>query len=442
MSLVSTSGIRGPVGQTVTADLALDLGRVIACRSGEQIVVGHDARETSEWLLDGLTAGLRSCGADVINIGLVATPTLARSVSWVDADMGVMVTASHNPAEYNGFKLIDRSGRGVPPEEIRALVDAIDTTAYEPAGWNQAGSQQVTDRMGRRHVEAITTVIDPLDDIEVVVDVGNGAGGVTIDALRSLGAHVIPLNEEPDGRFPNRPSEPAAEHCGELQDTVANTGAVLGIALDGDADRMQAVTESGTFVQGDVLLGIFAEHTAEAGDRIVAPINTSHAVDVAVEEMGVTVSRTAIGDTHVAAEATAPDVVFGGEPSGAWIWPDQALCADGPFAACRLASLVDKRGSLDELITEFETYPLQRENVSVDNKHDLMDEIEPKVLQDYGDRCLTVNGVFVDFDDGWFLIRPSGTEPLLRVTAEAETDRRTTELLEHAGDYIEDARGS
>lgn len=440
MSLVSTSGIRGPVGQTVTVDLAVDLGRVIATQSGDRVVVGHDPRETSEWLTDGLTAGLRACGADVITVGLVPTPTLARAVEWTDADIGVMVTASHNPAEYNGFKLLEPSGRGVPPDEVRKLVNAIRATAHEPAKWDQSGKANDQNGMTERHIAAIADTVGSIESLDVVVDVGNGAGRLTIEALRRIGATVTPLHEEPDGRFPNRPSEPTPENCTELQREVQRSDADLGIALDGDADRMQATTGTGSFVQGDILLAIFAREAADPGDRVVAPINTSLAVDDALKAIGVEVTRTPIGDTYVASEAAAADIAFGGEPSGAWIWPDSTLSPDGPMAACRLASLVAHHGSMDALIDGIDPYPIRRENVSTEHKHSVMDGVKPAVKDRYGERCTTVDGLFVEFDDGWFLIRPSGTEPLIRLTAEGECDDRAEELLERATELTKEER--
>lgn len=435
MSLVSTSGIRGHVGREIRAELALGLGQVIASRDTNRIIVGRDHRETGSMLVDALTAGLREFGADVVTIGTVATPTLARAVRWLDGDLGVMVTASHNPPEYNGFKFWDRSGRALSADRVTELVEAI-AEDRSPLAWDGMGTHEHVNGMSARHAEAIEKVVDDLSDLEIIVDVGNGAGGVAIDALERLGARVHPMNASPDGRFPNRPSEPTAENCQELQATVKDSSADLGVALDGDADRMQAVTESGVFVGGDVLLALFGASVATSGSRIVAPINTSRSVDAHLEPQGVSIIRTQIGDIHVATEIDSADAVFGGEPSGAWIWPDEILCPDGPLASCRLAERVLRRGSLDTIIAEIDTYPLRRHNVRTTSKHDAMESVRERIIDKYGDRMSPIDGVYVALDDGWLLIRPSGTEPMIRITAEAETEKRVNCLIREATDLV------
>lgn len=432
MSLFGTSGIRGPVNDLVSADLALDLGRGVASNGWTRVTVGRDHRKTSEWLVDALVAGARECGADVVDLGLVSTPTLARSVDWYDGDVGVMVTASHNPPEDNGFKLWARDGQAIESSNLRSLITSAKAGLHEPVGWDETGARETVDDAVDRHVASIVDDAPELEGLSVVVDVGNGTGGVTVRTLEELGADVVGLHDEPDGRFPNRPSEPGPEACSKLREVVSSTDADLGVAHDGDADRMLAVTESGEFVSGDLLLAIFARAEATEGDRIAAPINTSLAVDDALESLGASVTRTPIGDVHVANRARESDVVFGGEPSGAWIWPDVAMCPDGSLAACRLAALVRERGSLDALAEEIETYPLRRRSLETESKSAVMDGIRRAVTNRYPDASTTMDGVHVAFDDGWFLIRASGTEPLVRLTAEAETERRADELLDAA----------
>lgn len=436
MSLIGTSGMRGTVGETVTADLALSIGRAVASRGTDRLVVGHDPRETSSWLVDALTAGARECGADVIDAGLVATPTLARAVEWTDADLGVVVTASHNPPQDNGFKFWRPTGRAYDASDCRQIADRVNAQRFDPTSWDDTGDRTTVGDATNRHVDALTNVTSRLDELDVVVDVGNGAGGVTARALEVLGADVRVLNGSPDGRFPNRPSEPTEESCEKLQTAVVETGADFGVAHDGDADRAMAVTESGRFVSGDVLLAVFGRAVATAGDRIAAPINTSHAVDEALADVGASVTRTPIGDVHIAERVMKPDVVFGGEPSGAWIWPDQILCPDGPLAACRLAQLVRAEGSLDAYVDSVETFPLHRRSIETESKRDVMERVRGAVQREFPDRCTKMDGVHVEFDDGWFLVRASGTQPLVRVTAEGHTEDRAAELLERAEEFV------
>jgi len=440
MSIFGTSGVRGSVGEDVTAETALSLGRALGSTHDGTVVVGRDARPSGEWLTPALVAGLRECGVDVVALGRVATPTLARSVDRRGAVTGVMVTASHNPAGDNGFKFWTESGRTFDAERRRRLTDRVCTKRFDLQPGGATGDVDAVDDATANHRRALQGTVGNIDSLSVVVDVGNGMGGVTVETLRALGCSVRTLDGRPDGTFPARPNEPTADHCRTLRECVAATDADLGIAHDGDADRMMAVTESGAFVPGDVLLALFARETASEGDRIAAPINTSFAVDEELARIGASVTRTQVGDVHVAEQAAKEDVVFGGEPSGTWIWPDETYCPDGPLAACRLAALVDDAGSFDALVDDITRYPIRRYTVDVDAKSDVVQNVRRTVGDEYGDaRITTTDGVRVD-DDGWFLVRASGTQPLVRITAEADSGERADELLDTASTLVERSR--
>ena len=440
--MFGTSGVRGRVGETVTAELALSIGRAVATDGASTVLLGRDARETGRFLADAVAAGLAECGADVIDLGRVATPTLARSIDRLGADAGVVVTASHNPAPDNGLKLWTPSGQAFDTERRERITDLIETDAYAFADWDASGGRQRDSTATAAHESALIAAADadPIADLEVVVDIGNGVGGVTADALGELGADVTTLNAQPDGSFPGRPSEPTAETLTALCGQVESGDADLGIAHDGDADRMLAVDETGTFVPKDVLLALFARRAVEeaGGGQVAVPVATSRCVDDAVADAGGEVVHTKVGDVFVAEAAAEPGAVFGGEPSGAWIWPDETLCPDGPLAACRLAALAGSRGPLSELVEGVDTYPLARDNIDVDNKAAVMKRVAEGVRADF-ERVDTTDGVRVDTDDGWVLIRASGTQPLVRVTAEAGTEATAERLRELAADRVTDA---
>ncbi len=433
--MFGTSGIRGPVGETVTAELALLLGRALGVDAAT-VVVGRDPRDTGDPLVDALTAGLRESGTDVIDLGVAATPTIARAVGWEGADAGVAVTASHNPPADNGFKLWQPTGQAFDANQRQVIADRVHEKVAEFASWDAQGDRRTANSTAR-HREAVVDAVDPAQDLDVVVDVGNGAGGVTVDALTALGCRVETLNAQPDGAFPGRPSEPTAANCRSLTALVGETDADLGIAHDGDADRMRAVADDGTFLSGDVLLAIFALDTAAAGDRVAVPVDTSLAVEDALADAGIETTRTPVGDVHVAAAASEPDVVFGGEPSGAWIWPDETLCPDGTLAAGTLVALAADR-PLAERAAAIDTYPIQRDAVDVADKAAVMDRVRARVHERY-DHVSTLDGVRVDLGDAWFLLRASGTEPLVRVTAEARTPERAETVIETARELLADA---
>ncbi|RKD97333.1 phosphoglucosamine mutase [Halopiger aswanensis] len=436
--MFGTSGIRGTVGEDVTADLALSVGRAVASEGYDTVVVGRDVRESGTLLVDAVASGLRECGADVLEVGIESTPTIARSIEHFDADAGIVVTASHNPAPDNGLKLWNPSGKAFGPEQRDAIERRIREDDYDLGAWDELGVRRRRDTARENHAAAIAAAVDLESTPSVIVDLGNGAGAVTAEVLADLGCHVRTLNGQQDGSFPGRPSEPNEETLETLAALVAETDADLGIAHDGDADRMMAVDETGTFVPKDALLALFAREAAGEGDRVAAPVDTSLAVDDALAAVRATLTRTKVGDVYVAERTTEDGVVFGGEPSGAWIWPAETRCPDGPLAAAKLVELVADRGPLSELAGAIERYPIRRTSLEVDDKAAVMEAVRTRVSDRYDD-VDTLDGVRVETDDGWFLLRASGTQPLIRVTAEAREADAAERVFEEAQALVGDA---
>ena len=426
--MFGTSGIRGPVGDEVTADLALSVGRALGIDT-DRVVVGRDPRESGAFLTDALTAGLRESGTDIVDLGLAATPTVGRAVAWEDADAGVSVTASHNPPQDNGIKLWQESGQAFDADLRETITERIRAEEVSLVAWDAVGERTTADATPR-HRDVLVESVDLAEPLSVVVDVGNGAGGVTAEALTALGCDVETLNGQPDGSFPGRPSEPTAENCQSLASLVGHTDADLGIAHDGDADRMRAVTAEGDFLSGDVLLALFGRDAATAGERVAVPVDTSLAVADYLAAADIETTRTPVGDVYVAEAASDPDVAFGGEPSGAWIWPEQTLCPDGPLAACKLAALAAERPLADRA-ADVETYPIRRASVDVDDKAAVMERVAERVQRAFDD-VATLDGVRVDLGDAWFLLRASGTQPLIRLTAEARDADRAEDVFDTA----------
>ncbi|WP_435074249.1 phosphoglucosamine mutase [Halorubrum sp. HHNYT27] len=442
--MFGTSGVRGRVGSDVTADLALDIARALAT-DADRVVVGRDVRDSGRALVDALCAGLTECGADVIDVGTASTPTIARAIGSRDADAGVAVTASHNPPQDNGIKLWTPSGQAFDETQLAAIERRVDSEVTPFADWDGHGDRTRWDgaadahrrtllEVGRRRAAAAGV---ELDGFHAVVDVGNGTGGITADVLHELGATVETLNAQPDGRFPGRPSEPTAEACTGLIAHVAARGADLGIAHDGDADRMMAVDDTGRFRSGDELLTVFALQAVAAGDRVAAPVDTSLAVDDALAARGASVVRTRVGDAYVADRTREEGVVFGGEPSGAWIFPTETRCPDGPLAAVALAVLAADR-PLSERADELPTYPIRREAIETTRTEATMAAVTERVRESYDD-VTGIDGVRVEVDDGWFLIRASGTQPLIRVTAEARDPETADRIRSTARSFVVDA---
>jgi phosphoglucosamine mutase len=435
--MFGTSGIRGTVGTDVTAALALSVGRALAADGYERVVVGRDVRGSGRTLVDALAAGLCEGGADVLCVGVESTPTVARAIEHLGADAGVVVTASHNPKTDNGIKLWTPSGKAFGPDARESISRRVREDDYALADWNGQGRRSQREHVRDIHAAQLEASIDLEEPLEVIVDIGNGTGAITAAVLSRLGCSVETLNGQPDGSFPGRPSEPNEDTLGTLMTVVERTDADLGIAHDGDADRMMAVDETGAFVPKDALLALFAREAAGDGERVAAPVDTSLAVDDALAAVGASLTRTQVGDVYVAERATESDVTFGGEPSGAWIWPEETLCPDGPLAACKLVELVSTSGPLSALADEIEQYPIRRTSIEVADKSAVMAGVTAAVEERYDD-IDTLDGVRGGTDTGWFLLRASGTESVIRVTAEAREESETDAIFETATALVND----
>jgi len=430
--MFGTSGVRGPVGETVTGPVAIGLGRALGSMAG-RIVVGRDARPGGDALARAAIAGAQEAGTEVVDVGIESTPTVARAVEWYDAEAGLVVTGSHNPPEDNGFKFWTRRGHAFGPHLNRMLVQgaaASDPPTVDPGAM---GTVRAVEDAAERHLQRLPEA--DLGDRSVVVDVGHGTGRLTADALREMGCSVTTVDPHHGDAAAGRPT---ADSCAVLSQVVVDTDADLGIAHDADADRTLAVDETGAFVSGDELLALFAIEMVPADARVAATINASSVVDAVVEQLGGSVVRTAVGDGPVGAACLADDVVFGGDPSGAWIWPDEALSPDGHYAACRLTEIVASGSPLSERVAALPDLITHRESVACDDPAAARSHVETQVRERH-DAVTDVDGVRADLDGGWFLVRESGTEPLLRLTAEARTADRAAEIRTEARELVRDA---
>ena len=421
MALFGSSGIRGVVGEEITNRLAMELGQTIGERY-RRVVVGRDPRTSGEMLSSALISGLLSTGADVADAGIVSTPTLVHAAR--EFDCGIVVTASHNPGEYNGFKLWNPSGLAFVEKQRREVEEALGRQK-KLAGWREIGSLTHLEGAVRDHIEAIRKEIVSLD-LKVVVDCGCGsAATITPFLLQELGCDLVTLNCQLDGRFPGRDPEPTAEGLSVLGSMVVKSSADLGIAHDGDGDRMVAVDEKGRFVGGDLLLPILA--MKEAKESIVVPVNSSMVLDDLLKN--VKIWRTRVGDVFVGEEIERRNADFGGEPSGTWIFPSFSLCPDGIYAAARLAKIVESE-PLSDMVAEIPRYPLLRESLRFEpgRRAEIVERLE-KALKDTGWDISTIDGWRVDFGDGWGLVRLSGTEPKIRITSEAREEERAKDIF-------------
>ncbi|MCZ7380483.1 MAG: phosphoglucosamine mutase [Candidatus Methanoperedens sp.] len=414
MALFGSSGIRGLANREITPGLALKVGLALGSMH-DSAVIGRDPRTSGEMIEYAVISGLLSAGCNVTRVGMVSTPTLAYAAR--NHDCGVMVTASHNPPEYGGIKLWNRDGMAFDTKQQDEIESVIQNKTWKMAEWNNIGRVNEADVI-EEHAELILGKVGRTS-LKVVVDCGCGAAStITPYVLRRMGCHVITLNSQPDGFFPARNPEPVEKNLEMLKKATLAFGANLGIAHDGDADRMMAVDGLGRFVEGDKLLAFFG--LRETKKSIVVPVDTSIMVDDVLK--GRKVYRTRVGDVYVAEELKKRNADFGGEPSGSWIFPGISLCPDGIYAAARLVEIVENEGRLDSLVDELPAYPMVRGTIacSNDKKEAAMRKIG-NGLKKIGE-VSSIDGIRVDTKEGWILVRPSGTEPKIRITAEARND--------------------
>jgi phosphoglucosamine mutase len=444
--LFGTSGIRGVFGAEVTPELFIALGRALAASLGNSgtVVVGRDPRLSGPVLESALVSGLLAGGCDVALAGIVPTPVLALGTRIAGAKAGAMITASHNPPDYNGLKFWDGRGMAYSPELEERIEKILFGRKWGRTDWSGIGGCSRMDLLTLYRTEVMERV-KLRSSLKVVVDCGNGAASViTPELLRACGCKVVSLNSNLDGRFPARGLEPTEENLKALARTVRALGADLGIAHDGDADRIGVVDERGRFLQDEMLALIAAAQVERGGDVVVTTVDASRLVDDAVAEAGGKVVRTRVGDVAVAGEVLRQAAVFGGEPSGSWIFPGIHLAPDGPLAALKVVEMVENAGrGLSELVDALPKYVTLRAKFECPNelKGEVMAEVSSE-LGGLGGEVNTADGIRVELEEGWVLVRPSGTEPCVRVTAEARSEAEARRLLERAGAAVREAVGS
>jgi len=414
MRLFGTSGIRRVADKNLV-QLALNVGLAVG-KVYSSVVVGSDTRTSSEALKYALISGLLAAGTGVSDAGIIPTPTLALAAREFDA--GAMITASHNPPEYNGIKLLNPDGSAFDSDQQKQVEQMVSDDSLPSALWDKIKSSSIYGRAVEKHIGRVLRDFPSGLKLKVVLDCGCGAASViTPHLLRKLGCEVATLNCCPSGFFPHA-IEPIESNLGDLMRTTRESGADLGIAHDGDADRMMAVDDKGRFIPGDKLLALFAQEVG--AKEVITTIDASMAID----EMGFSITRTRVGDNYVSEELKKGGD-FGGEPSGSWVFPGISLCPDGIYAAAQLVVMA-ARQKLSLLVDDMPRYPLLRGSISCEGL--VMSKLEQqlKVME-----SLSINnsdGIKLNFADGWLLIRPSGTEPKIRVTAEAKSEVRVHQL--------------
>jgi phosphoglucosamine mutase len=398
--------------------LMFEVGLAVG-NSCSSAVIGCDSRTSSDAVKYAFLSGLLSGGAAASDAGLVPTPTLAYSSRHFE--VGAMVTASHNPPQYNGIKLVNPDGSAFDSAQRDKVESMLSARSFKLASWENIAKCSAYAGAVEKHTERILADFPGKLRVKVVVDCGGGAASViTPHLLTRLGCDVVTMNCQPSGHFP-RGIEPLPENLGDLIQAVNNEKADLGIAHDGDADRLAVVDDKGRFVPGDKLIALFSRQLEVK--RVVTTIDASMLID----ELGFEVTRTRVGDAFVSDELRGkPEAAqeFGAEPSGCFIFPRVSLCPDGIYAAARIVQIASEH-PISSLVDQIPSYPVLRGGVPGDKA--AMKKIEQLLRKEAG-QLTTIDGLRLAFSDGWLLIRPSGTEPKIRITAEAKNEARAKEL--------------
>jgi len=447
-------GLRGIAHETITWDLvfryALAAGRHLNI---ERAAIGRDTRTTGELFAHAATAGLLRAGLDVDLLGIVPTPALQQYVE-TRAIAGLQITASHNPPEYNGVKVIGTDGSVLPFETTRSLQETVkknrdasdntgvgtNDTAADDSSLEATGSSRRVEDANQAYVENLLGSIKH-DDIQqktltVVLDPGNGAGGLTSPTLcRRLGCQVHTLSAQPDGTFPGRDPEPTPEALSALQEMVTTQDADLGIAHDGDADRTIFVDDEGSYVDGNAAFATLVAAEIEPDDTVVIPVNASQRVVDVVTHHGGDIAYTRIGNVHIidrirTLRSEGEVVAIAGEGNGGVIYPEHRLGRDGGYTAAKfLQLLTDRRAS--EVLEPHRGYHFERENVAYNDEEErkrIMERAAEWAASADGETT-SIDGYRVNLDDKWVLVRPSGTEPYVRIYAESPSEQQTSSLL-------------
>jgi len=440
--MFGTDGVRGIANTELTSEIAYGLGRAGAYVLTEgthkpKILVAKDTRISGDMLEAALVSGILSVGAEAVILGVVPTPAVAHLIREYNADAGIMISASHNPVEYNGIKFFDNRGYKLPDEledEIQRVIESGFEGVPSPTGHS----------LGRSHIEiaaldeyidyALSTIPVDLKGLRVALDCANGACySAAVKAFRELGAEVYVINDNPDGTNINEKC--GSTHPEELQEYVVKKKCDLGFAFDGDADRCLAVDEKGNLINGDFILMLCAKHLKDLGklkdDTLVVTVMSNLGLDLACKGEKIKTIKTKVGDRYVLEEMVKDGYVLGGEQSGHIIFLDYNTTGDGLVTALQVAAIRKRSGkNLSELAGIMKELPQVLVNAKVPNDKKNIYLEDEEIVNEIKRIEEVLNGV------GRVLIRPSGTEPLVRVMLEGENQEEIDEMAHGLVDLI------
>ncbi|MFB6080398.1 MAG: phosphoglucosamine mutase [Haloferacaceae archaeon] len=451
MELFGSSGTRGTVGEAMTPSLVLRVARAAGTVwDAQEAAVGRDTRTSGKMLVAAAASGLASVGVDAVLLGSAPTPSVAAHCER-EGHPALMVTASHNPPEYNGVKLLGDDGVELTVDALERVERHVFTEPVDEAPWDEVGDLVHVDDANERYVADLLDATDREAvadaDLTVALDPGHGAGSLVSPAFfRRLGCEVVTTNAQPDGHFPGRDPEPVPENLGDLRRLVRAADADVGVAHDGDADRAVFVDETGATVPGEASLAALTAAELDPGDAVVAAVNASQRLVDVVEAADARLELTPIGATNLVTRirelrADGVAVPVAGEGNGGVFFPDYRLARDGAYTAAKFLELVADRPA-SEVVEPYLDYHFVRRGVAYgnDREREALLSAAAAYAADAEVEPDTTDGYRLDLGDAWVLVRPSGTEPKIRVYAEARDPDRAAWLADDLVSALEAAR--
>ena len=447
--MVSVSGVRGRVGEALTPEVvtkfAAGFGAWALQRdpANRTIVLGRDSRVSGPMFHRAVVAALQSVGARVVDIGVVPTPTIQLAVEYHHAAGGLGITASHNPIEWNALKFIGPSGLFLDKDEGAAMRAVVESN-FPRATWDRIGVVDGDEEAIQRHIDAVLAL--PFLDVEgirarrfhVALDCVRGAGGLFMPRLlEALGCRVDAINLEPDGHFPREP-EPIPENLGELEALVKRTGAAVGFAVDPDVDRLALVDDTGRAIGEDYTLALAARVVlAHREGNVVTNLSTSRIVDDVAERAGCRVVHAPVGEVNVATRMRTERAPIGGEGNGGVILTEMHLGRDAPIGTALVLQLLHETGKpLSAIVAEYPRYAIVKDKLRRPDAP--LDSVYAALRNAFADaEPDTQDGLRLTWKDRWVHVRPSGTEPIVRVIAEAPSEREAQALIDAGRDAVE-----
>jgi len=445
--LFGTFGVRRLANQELNPEFASKLAAAYGTLVQGKVAVGGDTRTSTSMIKHAVISGLLSSGCDVVDLGILPTPGVQYAArNYFDG--GVIITASHNPPQYNGIKFVDEDGIGIPDVMEEKIEDMFFNENPKRVAWDEIGEVTINDRIVEEYQQEALKRVDQevikKARLKIVVDCGSGAACFTAPYIfRKLGCDVLTLNCQPDGFFPGRDPEPTKENLKELIEVVKATGADLGLAHDGDADRTICIDENGEFVLGDKTFALVERQMLQEnnGGLVVTTVATSKAIyDVANANNGEVIA-TAVGDLLVARKLKEEDGLFGGEENGGLIFPDFVYGRDAALSAAKIIEIMAKEDKpLSRLVSELPVYFSEKMKIKCpdDLKKEVMAKIAEEIDNDpQGYELDTTDGVKIFTEDGWLIIRPSGTEPIFRCFSESDSQDKASKMAQWGISLVE-----